>query len=327
MDIALGKLKHFDPRKLWENEAGNFTPWLANHLQLLAEALGLDDLQLVRTEQAVGEFLCDIVAREVRTDRRVIIENQLKQTDHKHLGQLLTYAGGLDAAVVVWISPEIREEHRQALDLLNRHTDEQIVFFGVLLEAIRIDDSNPAVQFRPVAFPNEWGKAQNQGRNVSERGSVYKAFFQALLDELRERHNLPNAGVARPKGWYWFSSGVSGFKYGVAFQEGHQRLQTELYIETGIVERNKAIFNWFFSRREEIEREMADHLVWEPLEHRQASRICVVRPNTSFADAVEQGEELRKWSIDHLLRLKKVFDPKLADAVAAATATVAVEAA
>ena len=140
MDIALGKLKHFDPRKLWENEAGNFTPWLANHLQLLAEALGLDDLQLVRTEQAVGEFLCDIVAREVRTDRRVIIENQLKQTDHKHLGQLLTYAGGLDAAVVVWISPEIREEHRQALDWLNRHTDEQIVFFGVLLEAIRIDD-------------------------------------------------------------------------------------------------------------------------------------------------------------------------------------------
>ena len=127
---------------------------------MLGEALGLD-LELAEIEGSVGDFSCDIVAREVGTNRPVIIENQLEATDHRHLGQLLTYAGGLDAAFIVWISPEIREEHRQALDWLNRHTDAQIDFFGIRLEAIRIDDSKPAVQFRLMAFSQKVGESSN----------------------------------------------------------------------------------------------------------------------------------------------------------------------
>ncbi|HEY3912662.1 MAG TPA: DUF4268 domain-containing protein [Stellaceae bacterium] len=265
MDFVLGKLEYLDPRSLWKNEASNFTPWLADHLRLLEEALGLDEIELVRTEQAVGDFSCDIEAREVRTDRRVIIENQLGQTDHKHLGQLLTYAGGLDAAVIVWISPDIREEHRQALDWLNRHTGEQLNFFGVQLEAIRIDASKPAIQFRPVAFPNEWGKAQAHETTISERDLIYKKFFQSILDELREEHRFTNAKTAQPQPWYALSSGVSGFKYGVAFQRGYKRLQTELYIDTRSRERNKAIFDWFFARKPKIEAEMSECLEWEEL--------------------------------------------------------------
>ena len=104
MERSFGKLEHLDPRTLWRSEAGDFTPWLADNLPLLGEALGLD-LELHQMEGAVGEFSCDIVAREVGTNRPVISENQLGRTDHGHLGQLLTYAGELDAAVVVWISP------------------------------------------------------------------------------------------------------------------------------------------------------------------------------------------------------------------------------
>jgi hypothetical protein len=103
----LGKLEHMEPRTLWESEASNFTPWLAENLSLLGEALGLD-LELVQTEVAVGEFTADMEARDTGRDRQVIIENQLEPTDHKHLGQLLTYASGLDAAVIVWISPDSR---------------------------------------------------------------------------------------------------------------------------------------------------------------------------------------------------------------------------
>jgi hypothetical protein len=166
MNISLGKLEHLDPRVIWKNEAADFTPWLANHIELLGAALDLD-LQVVKVEQAVGDFSCDIMAHEIGTDRQVIIENQLETTDHRHLGQLLTYAGGLDAAFIVWISPDIREEHRQALDWLNRHTDEQVDFFGIQLEAIRIDGANPAVQFRLMAFPNKWGKAQATGGTIA----------------------------------------------------------------------------------------------------------------------------------------------------------------
>lgn len=238
MDIALGKLEHLDPRKIWKNEAADFTPWLADHIDLLGEALGFD-LQLEQSEAAVGDFSCDILAREVGTNRPVIIENQLERTDHGHLGQLLTYAGGLDAAIVVWISPEIRDEHRKALDWLNRHTDDQVDFFGVSLEAIRIDDSKPAVQFTLVALPNDWGKTRFEKKGVSERGMIYKEFFQALIDELRKK-SFTNAKTAQPQSWYAFSSGVSGIVYGIAFST--QGLRSELYIDMGNKERNKAIF-------------------------------------------------------------------------------------
>lgn len=121
MPITLGTLEYINPRELWTSGAANFIPWLADHIQLLGEALGFD-LELVQAEQSFGDFACDIEARETGTNRQVTIENQLEATDHRHLGPLLTYAGGLDAAIVVWIGPKIRDEHRQALDSLNRHT-------------------------------------------------------------------------------------------------------------------------------------------------------------------------------------------------------------
>lgn len=239
----------------------------------------------------------------------MIIENQLERTDHNHLGQLLTYAGGLDAAVVVWISPEVRDEHRKALDWLNRHTDDEIDFFGVVVEAIRIDESKPAVQFRPVAVPNEFGK-RPPAAATSERGLIYKAFFQGVIDELRERYRFTNARIAQPQSWYSFASGVSGFSYGLTFTAS-RRLQAEVYINTGDTQRNKAVFEWFNRQKESIEAEMGEVLIWEPLEHRQASRICVARPDTTFAAAAENPEELTKWSVERLLRLKQVFGPRL----------------
>ncbi len=124
-------------------------------------------------------------------NRQVIIENQLEPTDHRHLGQLLTYAAGLDATVIVWISPEFRDEHREAIDWLNRHTSENVEFFGVALEVVRIGDSKPAVVFRLAASPNAWTKDRLASVARSEnpaRAGAFQEFFQLVIDELREKH-------------------------------------------------------------------------------------------------------------------------------------------
>ncbi len=320
--ISLGKLERRDPKTVWKTEYGDFTPWLAEHLELLGEALDLD-LELVRTETAVGDFLCDIEAREVGTNRPVIVENQLGPTDHRHLGQLLTYAGGLDATVVVWISPDIRDEHRKALDWLNRHTDERVDFFGVRLEVLRIDESKPAVQFRPVAFPNK--PPVPPPEDVSERGMIYKKFFQALIDELREKHKFTNMKKAPTYSWCNFSSGGSGIHYSAAFTK--DGLRTGIELASSSKERNKRIFDWFSANREGIDAELGESLTWERRDLKQASYIWVSRPNTSFRDADEHGDELRRWAVEHLLRLKKVFGPKLRHALAAVDASIASEAA
>ncbi len=81
-------------------------------------------IELVQVEANVGRYNVDILAREENTEKKIIIENQLETTNHSHLGQLITYAAGLEAEYIVWLVREAREEHQQAVDWLNEHTDD-----------------------------------------------------------------------------------------------------------------------------------------------------------------------------------------------------------
>ena len=150
-----GNLASVEVSKMWPNEARDFTPWLASNLARLGAVLGMD-LELTTREAEVGDFSLDLLARDLSTNRPVSIENQFGATNHDHLGKLITYAAGIDAAAVVWLAETIRDEHRQAIEWLNRRTDTGVHFFAVLVEVVRIDDSRPAVVFKAVVALNEW---------------------------------------------------------------------------------------------------------------------------------------------------------------------------
>ena len=116
-------------------------PGPAENLDVLADELGLV-LKLVSTEVPVGSFFLDIRA-ETKDERPVIIENQLARTDHGHPGQLIVYASGLEASIVIWVAPEFRDEHRRALDRLNERTDTGVDFFGVQVSVVEIGMGGP----------------------------------------------------------------------------------------------------------------------------------------------------------------------------------------
>lgn len=118
---SLGRLQIVDLRDIWKTEATDFTPWLASedNLKLLSETLGLE-LELEAQEKSVGPFRADVLCRNCGSEEWVLIENQLERTDHTHLGQLLTYASGLEAVTIIWVASHFREEHRSTLDWLNR---------------------------------------------------------------------------------------------------------------------------------------------------------------------------------------------------------------
>jgi hypothetical protein len=191
---VLGRLEAVPLRTVWPREDNRFTPWLVQpeNLSLLGSTLGLE-LELQATEQSIGPFRADIVCREAREDRLVLVENQLERTDHTHLGQLITYTAGLATATIVWVAAEFTEEHRAALDWLNNATDDHFRFFGLEVQVWRIGDSMKAPAFRIVSQPNDWMKRAHEVARAVERGEMSElgkqrfAYWRAFREYLNAR--------------------------------------------------------------------------------------------------------------------------------------------
>lgn len=152
----IGRISNISAREAWNHEAHDFTPWLANNLDRLGEVIGVN-LEPEGVEVAVDTFSADILARDTM-GRLVLIENQLDATDHKHLGQILTYLSGLEAEVIIWVASDFRDAHLSAVNWLNENTDDQFSFFAIKLRVIRIGDSDLAPIFDVLARPNEWDR-------------------------------------------------------------------------------------------------------------------------------------------------------------------------
>ncbi len=165
----LGRLEKVDLREVWTREDSDFTPWLCevSNLKLLGETIGIE-LEFEAQEKSVGQFSAEILCKDTASNTWVLIENQLERTDHTHLGQLLTYAAGLRAVTIVWISQEITEEHRAALDWLNEITEERFRFFGLEIEVWQIGQSERAPKFNMVSKPNDWSRTVTAGANRLE---------------------------------------------------------------------------------------------------------------------------------------------------------------
>ncbi|WP_417802390.1 DUF4268 domain-containing protein [Thermophilibacter provencensis] len=211
--VQLGTIQQVDVRVVWQHEAQDFTTWLAQERNLaqLGEACSID-LEPVETESSVGSFSVDILAREAGTDRRVVIENQLEDTNHDHLGKLITYAAGKGAEIVIWVVNRARDEHRQAIEWLNAHTDDGCSFFLVEIEVLRIDDSAPAPRFNVVESPNEWARAEKTKSGLTDAKRMQLEYWQqfreaALSDAAFSRHMRAHA--AEPQHWYMVNIGTS----------------------------------------------------------------------------------------------------------------------
>ena len=196
--VDLGELREVPVRNIWRNETRDFTPWLAENLDRLSEAIGIR-LDLSGTEIAVENFAADILARNIEDGSFVLIENQLEKTDHTHLGQILTYLAGLEAKTVIWISPDFQEPHLSAIRWLNEHTADDFSFFAVRLKVIRIGDSAPAVIFDVLERPSGWERALSEKRRKgyteeSEKRLAFWTYFakrhpEAVRDGFRpNRH-------------------------------------------------------------------------------------------------------------------------------------------
>lgn len=213
---------------------------------------------------------------------------------------------------MIWVSRDFREEHRLALDWLNRGHGATTDFFGVVVELLQIDASKPAVNFRPVAFPNDGSRGTStspRSGELSTKQERYRQFFHQLIDELREKHRFTNARAGQPQNWYSFSSGHSGFWYGVSFASGG-RVRAELYLDPGDADRNHACLEELKEGSADIKREFVGPLEWEALKGKRACRVAAYRDGT-IEDPEEKLEEHRTWAVEQMLKFKEVFDGRI----------------
>lgn len=303
---VLGEVVEVPVTELWPLEEVHFTPWLLEHASYLEEVLGIP-IELHEAEHPVGKFELDLYGRDLSTGSTLIVENQLTKTDHKHLGQLLAYAAGTDATTIVWISPHVREEHRQTLDWLNQHTDEQTRFFGIEIHAIRIGDSAPALQLRLAAEPNDWQKTVKQTVAASAAGGtkaeLYQQYWTTYLAELQASHpEWSNAKVPPRENWWSQPSPVWPLYFLVSFAAGG-RLRHELYIDN----RDGEIVEWYFqhllAHRALIEQTYGRPLSFEELPTKRASRIADYLDGCDVTEVDRHGEFV-VWHIDAGERLR-----------------------
>ncbi|MCY3545080.1 MAG: DUF4268 domain-containing protein [Chloroflexi bacterium] len=306
----LGMIEKVRLRSVWEHEAENFTPWLAENISLLGDALGMD-LEVRAQETAVGIYWLDILAHDRENDRSVVIENQLGVTDHDHLGKLLTYAAGFDANTMVWVAGEFRDEHREALDLLNQRTGEDTQFFGIEMELSKIGDSLPAPNFKLVAIPRKWrNPKQRVGGGQSER---YRGFYRELIMRLNET----------APGFTDLSSGKVSTRHICSLATAGRNASYAASLPTGNTawvelilrgDGRKELFSRLKEKKDDVEAKLRNSLLWRD-EHYGNSAIILERQYSGLFDAPETREELQDWMVDRLLKFKEVFEPRLEELV------------
>lgn len=302
--MELSKLTKVKLRDVWKHEAIDFTNWLVEpeNLELLSDEIGIG-ITLIQTEASVGKFNVDILAQEENTGKKIVIENQLMSTDHDHLGKLITYASGLDAEIIIWIVKNVRDEHKQAIDWLNEHTDSDINIFAIQMEVWQISNSPYAPKFHVVAKPNDWAKAVKKTTIQSELTDtklLQLEYWSKFKEYCLENNGKIKLRKAYPQHWYDISIGSSNAHLCLTINSQSEQMTCEIYISD-----SKELFYYLQTKKEIIGQELSESLFWEELPTKKASRIKCIRSGS--LSNPKAWPEYHNWMLNMVTKFQKVF--------------------
>ena len=238
------------------------------------------DLELVETEVFVGSYRADLLAKQAGTENKVIIENQYGNTDHSHLGQLITYAAGLGSSAngsttIIWIAEKFTEPHRAAMDWLNQCTSDGTGFYAIELQLWRIGDSAFAPRFNVVSRPNSFQKQlSRQAEALSETEKLYMEFWAGFVAFCGPDTTLKLAS-ALPRYYLTSAIGRSGFGVNFTASKRNQCMERQLWMEG---DNAKGAFQQLLSKKQEIVAALGPETQFNELPGRKASSILEGKP-------------------------------------------------
>lgn len=301
----LAKITKCRVKDVWSQET-DFSDWLVmpENLQELCDVLGLETFDDVERESLVGSYRADIVGT-MADGKRIIIENQWERTDHDHLGKIITYASGKGASVLIWIAEEYDDEHSSAIEWLNNISNDTW-FFLVVIELIRIGDSDPAPLFNVIQRPNNYIQLQNAPMSDTERVryDFWKGFFDYTFNSKVLRRTLEGVDTKKlmPYNYYSFGKGCNGFAiHIIIFVKNLTKQAFSIRIS---IRDDKSLYERFWVSKELIESELGQELTWNNDETKQAASITC----THTLDARESDESCYRWCEQMAPRMKEIFN-------------------
>lgn len=302
MKKELSKIKKLELRTIWNHEALDFTKWLAEeeNLNMLSETIGVD-IKLIQVEANVGRYNVDILAEEESTGHKIIIENQLEDTNHDHLGKLLTYASGHDAKTMIWIVKNSREEHIKAIEWLNENTDDSLNFFLINIEVWQIDDSKPAPRFEVIVRPNEWAKTI---RSTSGSGELTNTKLLQLNLWTRFKDycqlNYPNLKLQKPGPQHWYNFAIGSTLAHLCLLVNTK----ESYIGLELLAGDQEFYKYLENYKEEIEKQIGHKLDWS-----LRNKTGNIRLKLNLDDVLNEKNDSKsfEWLATNINIFKKVF--------------------
>lgn len=300
----LSKIESVPLRTVWRHEASHFTPWLSENISEIADAIGME-LEVIDIEVPVGPYYADILAKDAGTGDYVVIENQLEKTNHDHLGKCITYASVLDAKTIVWIASEITDEHKKAMDWLNDHTSDELAFYAIKLELVKIDNSSPAINFNIKSMPNNVVKQavkRKDNGELSETRMTQLRFWEMFAMSLKNTTSISKLQKPRPQYWFDVALGKSGVHLSNIFNTNNNTIGVRVYINS------KEAVKWlpyFEKNKANIETLLCERLEWNP---NPDNRDKVIGLSKSF-DLSEQSnwDEPINWLTKKTADFKNVF--------------------
>lgn len=294
--MELGKLEKIELREVWRHEALDFTRWLARkeNIALLSKEIGID-IEVIQTEMSVGRYNVDIFARDTESNKKIVIENQLENTNHDHLGKMLVYAAGLDADIAIWVVKDVNEEHKQAVEWLNDNSFEKINIFLVKVELWQIDNSPVAPKFQVICEPNNWAKVlkQQSKDNITDLELKQMEYWQGFVDYAKSKDKTYISQRPSIYNWYVIRIGSSDYKIKLVHSVNSDMVRCQLEIF------NDEIYKKLEQYRNEIDNKI-NGLEWEYLEDRKVSRI-------GLSNNIKDNASSYVWLLDMVDRFKRVF--------------------
>ena len=312
-------------RRVWPNETWDFTPWLAENLNQLGEAIEME-LSLIQAEAYGWSGYLDILA-QASGSTKVAIENQLGPSDSDHMARLIGYAVNHDAHVLVWVAPYFHEYHQRILGGLKEamHGNREIYAVEIDAEGGKdfrpAEDGRPASGFRAVFRPKElhtdWPEAPSAevDDDAVRMASPdrFLMYYRPLVERLMvaDIRPLPTIYGGFAGRWRSFSTGYERIVYGLRIGAGRSDAESAVFLEVR-TENRQQIFDALRERQSEIQ----EGLAGETLGSYELTANCgfLISTEASVNDPDDKQDEIREWMFRNLRRLMEAAQPHL-DAV------------